>query len=67
MTRKELDLLKIDQSPLNLDVENQLVTWDTLKSKNKDDFFIKIGRARYFNFTEAQTILNNLEKHIQWV
>lgn len=67
MTRKELDLLKIDQSPLNLDVENQLVTWDTLKSKNKDDFFIKIGSARYFNFTEAQTILNNLEKHIQWV
>lgn len=67
MTRKELDLLKIDQSPLNLDVENQLVTWDALKSKNKDDFFIKIGSARYFNFTEAQTILNNLEKHIQWV
>ena len=66
MTRKELDLLKINQSQLNLDVENQLVTWDYLKSKDKDDYFMKIGRARYFKFEEAQVLLNNLEKHIEW-
>jgi len=66
MTRKELDLLKINQSQLNLDVENKLVTWDCLKSKDKDEYFIKIGRARYFKFEEAQVLLNNLEKHIEW-
>ena len=64
MTRKELELLKIEESPLNLDVENQLVTWDCLKSKDKDDYFMKIGRTIYFNFGESQSLLNNLEKHI---
>jgi hypothetical protein len=64
MTRKELELLKIEESPLNLDVENQLVTWDCLKSKDKDDYFMKIGRSKYFNFGESQFLLNNLEKHI---
>ena len=63
MTRKELELLKINESPLNLDVENQLVTYDyDLKD---DNYCVKIGRAKYSNFGEAQALLNDLEKHIQ--
>ena len=63
MTRKELELLKIEKSPLNLNAENQLVTYDyDLKD---DNYCVKIGRAKYYNFYEAQALLNDLEKHIQ--
>ena len=63
MTRKELELLKIEKSPLNLDVENQLVTYDyDLKA---DNYCVKIGRAKYYNFYEAQALLNDLEKHAE--
>ena len=67
MTRKELELLKIEESLLNLDVENQLVTFDYDLKENieYDDYFIKIGRAKYYNFGEALALLNDLEKHIQ--
>lgn len=65
MTRKELELLKLEESPLNLDVENQLVTFDYDLKENieYDDYFVKIGRAKYYNFGEALALLNDLEKH----
>lgn len=63
MTRKELELLKINESPLNLDIENQLVTYDY--NIEDDNYCVKIGRAKYYNFYEAQALLNDLEKHIQ--
>jgi len=63
MTRKELELLKINESPLNLDVENQLVTYDyDLKD---DNYCVKIGIAKYYNFGEALALLNDLEKHAE--
>ena len=71
MTRKELELLKIEKSPLNLNVEAQLVTWDyssgvlNEKLDSDNDYCVKIGRAKYYNFYEAQALLNDLEKHIQ--
>jgi len=67
MTKKELELLKIEKSPLAPD----LVSWDyktgVLKDKldSDDDYYITIGKAKYYNFYEAQTLLNDLEKHIQ--
>lgn len=63
MTRKELELLKLEKSLLNLDVENQLVTYDY--DLRDDNYLVKIGRAKYYNFYEAQALLNDLEKHIQ--
>ena len=65
MTRKELELLKLEESPLNLDVENQLVTFDYDLKENieYDEYFVKIGRAKYYNFGEALALLNDLEKH----
>jgi hypothetical protein len=65
MTRKELELLKLEESPLNLDVEKQLVTFDYDLKENieYDDYFVKIGRAKYYNFGEALALLNDLEKH----
>jgi hypothetical protein len=63
MTRKELELLKLEKSLLNLDIENQLVTYDY--NIEDDNYFIKIGKAKYYNFYEAQALLNDLEKHIQ--
>ena len=65
MTRKELELLKLEESPLNLDVEKQLVTFDYDLKENieYDDYFVKIGIAKYYNFGEALALLNDLEKH----
>lgn len=61
MTRKELELLKFNAAALNLDVENQLVTYDyDLKD---DNYCVKIGIAKYYNFGEALALLNDLEKH----
>ena len=66
MTIKELELLKLENTPLNLNVDDQLVTWD-FKGETKDerDYCARIGRARYFDFAEAQALLNDLENHIQ--
>ena len=67
MTKKELELLKIEKSPLNSD----LISWDYKtgvlkdKSDNDDDYCITVGKSKYYNFYEAQALLNNLEKHIQ--
>jgi hypothetical protein len=61
MTRKELELLKINESPLNLDIENQLVTYDY--NIEDDNYCVEIGRVKYYNFGEALALLNDLEKH----
>jgi len=67
MTKKELELLKIEKSPLNPD----LISWDyktdILKDKpnSDDDYCITVGKAKYYNFYEAQALLNDLERHIQ--
>jgi hypothetical protein len=60
MTRKELELLKINESPLNLDIENQLVTYDY---NIEDDNYC--GKTKYYNFGETLALLNDLEKHAQ--
>jgi len=67
MTKKEIELLKIEKSPLNPD----LISWDyktgvlNEKPDSDDDYCISVGRAKYYNFYEAQALLNDLEKHIQ--
>tara|TARA_S200002703_G_scaffold117983_2_gene103620 strand:+ start:10006 stop:10203 length:198 start_codon:yes stop_codon:yes gene_type:complete len=65
MTRKELELLKINESSLNPIVNRklQIITYDY--NIEDDDYCVKIGRAKYYNFGEAQALLNDLEKHIQ--
>ena len=67
MTKEELELLNIFSSPLNPD----LISWDyktgVLKDKPNidDDYCITVGKAKYYNFYEAQALLNDLERHIQ--
>ncbi len=77
MTKKELELLKIEKSPLNPDLiswdykTGDVISWDyktgllNYKPDSDDDYCITVGRAKYYNFYEAQALLNDLEKHIQ--
>jgi hypothetical protein len=30
-----------------------------------NEYYVKIGPAKYYKFAEAQAILNNLERHIE--
>lgn len=63
MTKKEYEMLGVDKSPLNLDPEGQLV----VPVYHEDcGYGIGIGKAEYWDFTDAQMILNNLEKHIEF-
>lgn len=61
MTEKEIELLGVHDSPLNLDVTDQLA--EVIFNPDKG-YYVKIGRASFFDFSEAQILLNDLEKHI---
>lgn len=64
MTRKEIELLDLDKSMLNLDVTNRLI--ESIINPFTQDHYIQIGRAKYYNFEEAQALINNLERHIKY-
>lgn len=63
MTKEQYEMLGVEKSPLNIDAEGQLVV---PVYHNDRGYGIGIGKAEYWNFTEAQMILNNLEKHIEF-
>jgi len=63
MTKEQYEMLGVEKSPLNVDVENQLVV--TIYDKDRG-YGIQIGKSTYWSFGGAQMILNNLEKHIEF-
>ena len=64
MTKKELKLLKLHKSPINLDATNQLID-GVINPHEPTKCYIQIGYAKYYNFIEAQSLINGLEKHIE--
>ncbi len=63
MTKKEYDLLNVNESPLNSGEDGQIVYGVFCP---KRIWGVQIGRSVYWNFAEAQALLNNLEKHIEF-
>lgn len=60
MTRKELELLKIERSKLITGININIVL-----NSDLDDYYVNIGKTKYSNFGEAQALLNDLEKHAE--
>ena len=58
MTRKELELLKIERSKLITGININIVL-----NSDLDDYYVNIGKTKYSNFGEALALLNDLEKH----
>jgi len=58
MTRKELELLKIERSKLITGININIVL-----NSDLDDYYVNIGKTKYYNFGEALALLNDLEKH----
>lgn len=60
MTQKETELLKIERSKLITGINISVgINRDTF------DYYIKLGKSRYYNFGEAQALLNDLENHAE--
>ena len=60
MTQKETKLLKIERSKLITGINISVgINRDTF------DYYINIGKSRYYNFGETLALLNDLEKHAQ--
>ena len=62
MSKEELKLLNVSKSIINIDVDRQLVVGVTDPFET-DKCYVKIGHCKYYDFTEAQSLINNLEKH----
>ena len=60
MTEKETTLLKVDKA---IEVTNIEINIGIRTETN--EYYIRIGKAYYFNFGEALALLNDLEKHAQ--
>jgi len=58
MTRKELELLKIERSKLITGININIVL-----NSDLDDYYVNIGKTKYYNFGETLALLNDLEKH----
>ena len=60
MTEKETTLLKVDKAieVTNIEINIGIRT-------ETSEYYIRIGKAYYFNFGEALALLNDLEKHAQ--
>ena len=62
MSKEELELLNLKKSIINIDADRQLVVGVTNPIET-DKCFVMIGHCKYYDFTEAQSLINNLEKH----
>ena len=62
MSKEELKLLNVSKSIINIDADRQLVVGVTNPFET-DKCYVKIGHCKYYDFTEAQSLINNLEKH----
>lgn len=60
MTQKETKLLKIERSKLITGIDISI-------GINRDifDYYIKLGKTKYYNFGETLALLNDLEKHAE--
>jgi|DEB0MinimDraft_6_1074348.scaffolds.fasta_scaffold181978_2 hypothetical protein len=60
MTQKETELLKIERYKITTSIDIGI-------GLNSDltDYYINIGKAKYYNFGEAQALLNDLENHAE--
>lgn len=58
MTQKETELLKIERSKLITGININIVL-----NSDLDDYYVNIGKTKYYNFGEALALLNDLEKH----
>ena len=64
MTVKEVHSLNAGvNSPLNAGQDNFFVAMGFCGKSN--EYYVKIGPAKYYKFAEAQAVLNNLERHIK--
>ena len=62
MTKEELKLLNVSKSIINIDAGKQLVE-EVVNPFETDKCYVQIGHCKYYDFTEAQSLINNLEKH----
>jgi hypothetical protein len=62
MNKEELRLLNVSNSIINLDSTRQLVE-AVINPFETDKCYVQIGHCKYYDFIEAQSLLNNLEKH----
>jgi hypothetical protein len=60
MTHKETELLKIERSKLITGININIVL-----NSDLDDYYVNIGKTKYYNFGETLALLNDLEKHAQ--
>tara|TARA_R110000796_G_scaffold99943_1_gene208374 strand:+ start:42 stop:224 length:183 start_codon:yes stop_codon:yes gene_type:complete len=60
MTLKETELLKVNKTVVATHIEINIG-----KKTETDEYYIRIGKAHYFNFGEALALLNDLEKHAE--
>ncbi len=60
MTQKETELLKIERSKLITGININIVL-----NSDLDDYYIKLGKTKYYNFGETLALLNDLEKHAE--
>tara|TARA_R110002050_G_C8697310_1_gene494417 strand:+ start:245 stop:427 length:183 start_codon:yes stop_codon:yes gene_type:complete len=58
MTQKETELLKIERSKLITGIDISIVL-----NSDLNDYYINIGKAKYYNFGETLALLNDLENH----
>ena len=62
MTKKELKLLNVSSSIINIDSTRQLFE-AVINPFETDKCYVQIGNCKYYDFIEAQSLINNLEKH----
>ena len=62
MTHKEIKLLKVNKTTDATNIEINIGRKETLDNV-MNEYYIRIGDARYYNFGEALALLNDLEKH----
>jgi hypothetical protein len=58
MTHKETELLKIERSKLITGININIVL-----NSDLDDYYVNIGKTKYYNFGETLALLNDLENH----
>ena len=58
MTQKETELLKVERSKLITGININIVL-----NSDLDDYYVNIGKTKYYNFGETLALLNDLEKH----
>ena len=60
MTEKETKLLKVNKTKTITHIDINIG-----KKPDIDEYYIRMGKAYYYNFGEALALLNDLEKHAQ--